>query len=775
MNLLKKRGIDKIAKQHDWKPATNYGPGWAYPVYDYETGNVLAHRFKGKPGTKMKYGWIPGKPDHANADWYILPETPDAIKANNGVCYLANGEPSLLAYHAAGIHNAIATTLSEVGIPKNLIDVLQGFGISRLIYPVDNDSAGEKSAINWRDALRDSVIDYESLSWGEFAPKKADANDMWILAEFAPVIFRETLRNAIPLQLPAPEVTKLPQITSDFTRTPDGLISAIISQAESRGYRGHGEWVNGKCLFPENHTHGDRNPSAGINKTSGVFNCFTCGKSLSVKKVAEHFNINWKAYYPEPEARHNTNISTAKFSDAPGRVWFPDGMADSWRSEIMQCFTKTTGAIIEGANIASNKKLINPQCFEIPELIEALHEVGFYISKSSVYNQLEILEDTFFPKSDTNKDNNNTLSGFGNKSHRPAQCYSFRSLQDAYERICVRAKYRLWERMLPPDSKHSLLPVFNSDILQSIDIEDSQEAAESINNQSDVEQAHNREQEEYQKLEKRISKKLLQRKEAMQHLKSTPLADYEITNGRSYGDAFYRGIHEAEARAGIESNRSRQERAELIGVRPQQITSTDARNGIGNIDHKPIIKIESSQQAYAQKGYLRKAWIVDTATGEVETLHEPKRRIIAAAVEQGKQVKIEAQLPNIQFIAEEEPIAAKPVARIVNPKPETSQENPVNPIEIPEEKPIVPMAKQGEYYGDGYDPVYSAKWINRALFLANSRFRISVMKSFDSEGYSQYHAQLIDLDTGQVADRLLSGDVIRKALYWQAELKRKYS
>src|SRR5687767_12951681 len=127
---LEQRGIATAAEQARWQSQKlKQQSGWAYPVYHYQTGTVIAQRWKAAEPQAMKYAWLPSKPSDAAADWYILPKTRQAIAAAQGTAYLANGEPSLLAYHAAGIHNAIATTLSEVSIPSSLCEVLQALGI----------------------------------------------------------------------------------------------------------------------------------------------------------------------------------------------------------------------------------------------------------------------------------------------------------------------------------------------------------------------------------------------------------------------------------------------------------------------------------------------------------------------------------------------------------------------------------------------------------------------------------------------------------------------
>jgi hypothetical protein len=46
------------------------------------------------------------------------------------------------------------------------------------------------------------------------------------------------------------------------------VIDEIARVLEGQGFRRHGDWLHGRCLYPERHKHGDRNPSFGFNTAS---------------------------------------------------------------------------------------------------------------------------------------------------------------------------------------------------------------------------------------------------------------------------------------------------------------------------------------------------------------------------------------------------------------------------------------------------------------------------------------------------------------------------
>lgn len=311
---LTSRGILKVAQKAGWQPTRYYGrDGWSYPVVDYATGKQIAQRWKAGPAksSEMKYSWIPNKPATSAADWYILPSTAEAVAAADGVCYLANGEPALLAYHASSIQNVISTTLSEVSIPSNVIDALRTMGIHRLIYPIDNDDAGIKSGIKWRDALAGSGIDLEVLSWGDDAPAKADANDIWIACQFDRVTFQKRLACLLAADLPAPVQNDLRDYDPDaFEETPAGLIDAIVTAMRARGFKGRGEWITGKSIFRE-----DKSPSTSLNTKTGVLHDHGTGESHSTFTVSEQLGIDWKRYYPERKAVGKSDLHKQSITD----------------------------------------------------------------------------------------------------------------------------------------------------------------------------------------------------------------------------------------------------------------------------------------------------------------------------------------------------------------------------------------------------------------------------------------------------------------------------
>src|SRR5690606_30085911 len=68
------------------------------------------------------------------------------------------------------------------------------------------------------------------------------------------------------------------------------LIAAVARHFTSQGYKVHGEWLHGQCIYPHRHRNGDSNPSFGYNTVSGYGNCYVCGTILS-KDICEVLGI----------------------------------------------------------------------------------------------------------------------------------------------------------------------------------------------------------------------------------------------------------------------------------------------------------------------------------------------------------------------------------------------------------------------------------------------------------------------------------------------------
>lgn len=92
---------------------------------------------------------------------------------------------------------------------------------------------------------------------------------------------------------------------------PETVLQELYPDRLTAFYQNH----NMKCIKPQNHKHGDRNPSMSFNKTNNTFHCFVCGFNYdSLDIIAEANNLDIKKDFPEVLQRAR-NIYNAPADD----------------------------------------------------------------------------------------------------------------------------------------------------------------------------------------------------------------------------------------------------------------------------------------------------------------------------------------------------------------------------------------------------------------------------------------------------------------------------
>jgi hypothetical protein len=300
------RGIAQSAYVMKWTSKSSH---WVYPVLDFD-GNILTYRTKTHDShAKYKYKWKPSKLD---AKYYHHPEIRQHIADNNGELFIANGEPSVLAYHSAGIYNVLSW-FGESSIPNTIIEDLKQLGVTSLIYAPDNDEAGRKSAIKLRDLLHNTDIQLTVLDISAQVDRRGDTNDLWIHVEFDRSHFIDVLSNCPPLVLPTYNPPKQKQnydnMSEDFNSLIENVAKAYGIWGQSRNKDG---WTRKNFSSP---FRDDKNPSASFNFDSGVLNDFS-DKPYSLFQQADHLNIEYRrASHAIPQASNMNAIPDDDSSD----------------------------------------------------------------------------------------------------------------------------------------------------------------------------------------------------------------------------------------------------------------------------------------------------------------------------------------------------------------------------------------------------------------------------------------------------------------------------
>jgi hypothetical protein len=59
------------------------------------------------------------------------------------------------------------------------------------------------------------------------------------------------------------------------------VVEALAGHFQALGFKANGTWLNGPCVYPEHHKHGDARPSFGYNVSTGFGFCHVCGTVLT--------------------------------------------------------------------------------------------------------------------------------------------------------------------------------------------------------------------------------------------------------------------------------------------------------------------------------------------------------------------------------------------------------------------------------------------------------------------------------------------------------------
>lgn len=96
---------------------------------------------------------------------------------------------------------------------------------------------------------------------------------------------------------PPREVTWRPPTTTQLGPADlnPALVEALTRHFQQSGFKSYGEWLHGRCIYPEHHQHGDRHPSFGFNTATGYGHCYVCG-TLLAKDICARLGIDPATY-----------------------------------------------------------------------------------------------------------------------------------------------------------------------------------------------------------------------------------------------------------------------------------------------------------------------------------------------------------------------------------------------------------------------------------------------------------------------------------------------
>lgn len=346
---LAARGILDAARKARWKPLTYTATGfpmagWGYPVYNaggqqyMHNGNTPVLRWKAADSSsKPKYAWLPKRPESAR--YYLLLDTPAAIRAANGTLYLASGEPDVLAYRAAGLHNSLCWFDGETSIPASLLDDLHYLHVTEIIYAPDLDETGMRAAAKLFQTLKGSDIELTMLRLHGEMGCKADINVLWQESGFDAKLFVAFLDD-LPLLTEADYGMYLPAHSASVTMTAlplsadnslyrawiDEIVRALGAPAVREGH------VDRWHCPTSRHADGDRHPSFRVAHRQGspmpwpMCSCNIQDEERAWEIVADALHVeSWREFkqrqQPIPTPHSNaTSQQHQTAAQTPGEV-----------------------------------------------------------------------------------------------------------------------------------------------------------------------------------------------------------------------------------------------------------------------------------------------------------------------------------------------------------------------------------------------------------------------------------------------------------------------
>jgi hypothetical protein len=692
-----------------------------------------------KPDGKDKYLWHEG----SSVTYYHAPNIQSEIDKAGGVVIFAAGEPDVLTFLEAGIHNVISW-FGEGNVPKTLAEDMKALGVREILYWPDRDKAGKVSGRKVRAATRDTDIACKIFELPAHLGDKADTNDLWVYHRGNQEAFKADLTNCKALVLPNDEKPVKHTDSGNYEQTSDELIQLICNHWNLTEFAADGF---SKQTVPVPF-RADQNPSGAFNRHSGVLLDRATSIGYAKWKVAKALGIEWKRQRPEKHNhQHRKNSPSgeksaeASVSDIPATVdsssdeksplWFLGTLPDSWRSAFCNYFKPSVAAVVELVHELARQGYIQPESFTLEQVSDQQMLVGFFLSAKTIREMITEELESFFPKNDIKSDTD-SMPKKEKKLGRPSQTYRFASFETVKATILAFANPRIKEQHFPGTDPELLVTVFEAPMLEAIKELSPVEATELttlLNSKTKDFRAKNEAQ--YKVRWKRAKRQYFALEASLSNLHSTELPPAPIRKAKDYKALFLRGQVEAG-----QDNRSGREIAQSLGMQRQSVNQILSHAGVESISQYERVSIDKSNVAkldrigYEVKGYPRTLHI-DTQVMPYNP--EQAASVINEAIEQGKEVAITYQVKNKQVIATDEIFPEKPADKV--------EKHPAEPVEKTEkERPAnAEQRKEQRHYGPSFDPA----WVKRQLVLA-----LVVAKL----GYIRRGAAILDTRTGETWD-----------------------
>ena len=726
---LRQRGILNQAIKAGWQPCTDHGqPGFKYPAIKGQPPNrfkAIDANIKGR-----KYKWLPSKPD--GCDFYLPAGEAalrSAVEAAGGDIWIANGEPGVLTYLAAGIENVLSAGFGEGTTPGHLADKLTAFGAKRVSYPVDKDNMGKRAATNWRDALKNSGIEFRPLAWGDLVPEKGDANDLWIAVNFDPNAFRAHLQTLDALILPQEPMKPPPRRISaghNSSKRRDAIeqLERVYGITGTR-FNAKGWSKNFKCFY-----HDEENASAGFNHKTGKYHCFVCGEKSLLEQCQNH-NIDWQPYGPT-KSRHQKEAIDGTVeppaadppttTDEDWITWYPSGVPNSMREGQFKYAPKNAARLFEGLNEALKSGRLNRQSMTVDEMLTACNEQGIIFNKSALYR---LLNQLFSPS--VSKMRTSSLGLYVLKNETEGNT-TYRAVppRQVEANLIDWARPRIYERLHPVKAKNddTVIAPITIGIIQ--DVIDTDESPAALAKEANIILSPFWDEQESRR-QVRAKKCLAHLSCSLQDKHSTPLPEgWPLTTDMDFRVAYAQAVGNANPDA---FKMSRSQICEKFGISDGVLGTFVKAAGWEATEQLPAVPIAQTGDVARQveraarglRGHPR-YFVSSRAPNQRQPYDTDAPEAIACELKAGAEVEVLVQTANLYRVVREEPLVKEPA--------------PPNP---PRNGPPVNTEPSLEVVASRFGPTYNPVWVAAQL-------RSVLVRS----GWIQRDERLVNLDTGEV-------------------------
>ena len=507
------------------------------------------------------------------------------IAAAGGLLHILEGEVDVWSLETLDIGNAIGI-YGVSNIPKDIASILDEYGVTRLVYYIDNDKAGERGASTMRTLLHNSGwkggAQYRKVE-GPGIAHKGDANDLLChhhpnlaaaraaldaLPEFVPGIKRPPLRKISP--------------TADHDQGRWDAVNEAIRIKLGLGpsdFKGKGfTKKNFHCVNPQ---HDNKKASAGWSR-DGNYKCFACD-DVDSWQVAEWLGIDWRALLrPQPQRVSENMIdldAAPQQTEAMNAPLAFEQPPDTWLRLLIKHYTQTLVVLYFYCFRALRAGLLAP-AFTRGEVFNVLPALGCDVNKESFYgifNEVgEYNNHPVFRKIVPDQNSSSKHCKFG-----------LRPPEDMLPRLLHDLSFRVYEKKF---RRHR-------DTLVGFEIfSEALQGSKFLKMlKSSLKPVYTEQKQRFESLTRSCEGIIAGYEADLNDLQATPLPDWTIDHPCEFPAMFARGFYDEDP-----EDRAQTEWMRLTGMSKGSINTVLRRAGILRTAYTMQVEVDSSQDALDQ-------------------------------------------------------------------------------------------------------------------------------------------------------------------------------